>query len=136
MSDDESADFNEDVALKVIVQGTAAGTGEAFFSALVENPAQAIGVHGAWVTELEAEACRLKSLAFWLGPCCGGYSFAIGGGEEEHSKTTMARQRAGAAECLGTSSHCLTTGFDSDHGVDGGIKLGCLSGFWGRRISS
>ena len=33
--------FDEDVALKAIVEGTAAGTGEAFFSSLVENLAKA-----------------------------------------------------------------------------------------------
>lgn len=57
---DTSRKFDEDAALKAIVQGTASGTGEAFFSSLVENLAVVLGVHGAWVTELEAEACRLN----------------------------------------------------------------------------
>jgi PAS domain S-box-containing protein len=63
----EGEGFDEDTALRAIVQGTATGTGEAFFTALVENLAKAMGVHGAWVTELDAEACRLNSFAFWLG---------------------------------------------------------------------
>ena len=67
MTDNRSSSFDEEAALKALVEGTAAGTGLAFFSSLVENLAKALGVHGAWVTELHAEACRLKSFAFWLG---------------------------------------------------------------------
>jgi hypothetical protein len=35
-------------ALCAILQGTATETGHGFFSALVQNLAQAIGTHGAW----------------------------------------------------------------------------------------
>ncbi|MGI9243858.1 MAG: sigma-54 interaction domain-containing protein [Verrucomicrobiales bacterium] len=59
--------FDEDAALKAIVEGTAAGTGQAFFSSLVENLAKVLEVHGAWVTEYLPESERLKAFAFWLG---------------------------------------------------------------------
>jgi PAS domain S-box-containing protein len=54
-------------ALQIIFQGTASETGERFFMALVENLAQALGVRGAWVTELLPSERRLRALAFWLG---------------------------------------------------------------------
>jgi PAS domain-containing protein len=60
-------EIDEDAALKTIVKGTSTGTGEAFFTSLVENLAKVLGVHGAWVTEFVPEALQLKSFAFWLG---------------------------------------------------------------------
>jgi PAS domain S-box-containing protein len=63
----KSKPFDEDAVLKAIVEGTATGTGEAFFSSLAENLAKALGVHGAWVTEYLPELERLKAFAFWLG---------------------------------------------------------------------
>ena len=39
----DSSPFDEDAALKAIVEGTATGTGEAFFSSLAENLAKALG---------------------------------------------------------------------------------------------
>lgn len=59
--------INEDAALRTIVQGTSTGTGEAFFRSLVENLAEALGVHGAWVTEFLPDQYRLRAFAFWLG---------------------------------------------------------------------
>ncbi len=55
-----------DAALRAILQGTAAETGQGFFSALVQNLAGALGTHGAWVTEYFPEKRRLHALAFWL----------------------------------------------------------------------
>ena len=59
--------FDEDAALRAIVEGTATDTGEAFFAALVQNLARALGVQGAWVTEYLPSARRLRAFAFWLG---------------------------------------------------------------------
>jgi PAS domain S-box-containing protein len=56
-----------DAALRRILEGTASSTGEAFFPALVENLAAALGTHGAWVTEYLPEHDRLRALAFRLG---------------------------------------------------------------------
>ncbi len=54
-------------ALREIVEGTAAETGEAFFDGLVQHLARAIGTKCVWVTEwLEAER-RLRALSFWVG---------------------------------------------------------------------
>ncbi|MGC3975945.1 MAG: sigma 54-interacting transcriptional regulator [Nitrospira sp.] len=55
-----------DAALRAILQGTAAETGQGFFSALVQNLAGALRTHGAWVTEYFPEKRRLRALAFWL----------------------------------------------------------------------
>jgi PAS domain S-box-containing protein len=68
-----------DAALRFLLQGTARETGAGFFRALVHNLAQAFGTLGAWVTEYDAVARRLKALAFeldgefisWEGPIDG-----------------------------------------------------------------
>jgi PAS domain S-box-containing protein len=60
-------DVDVDAALRTILEGTATETGERFFRALVENLANALNTHGAWVTEYFSESRRLKALAFWMG---------------------------------------------------------------------
>src|ERR1700739_1496205 len=60
-------DVDIDAALLTIFEGTATETGERFFAALVQNLAQALNTHGAWVTEYIEEERRLKALAFWMG---------------------------------------------------------------------
>jgi PAS domain S-box-containing protein len=59
--------LDEDHALRTILEGTSAETGERFFGVLVENLVQALGVYGAWVTEYLEDAGRLRSLAMFLG---------------------------------------------------------------------
>ncbi len=59
-------DLEADVALRAILEGTATATGQAFFSALVQNLAKALNTHGAWVTEYFPERRRLRALAFWM----------------------------------------------------------------------
>ena len=55
----------EDAIIRAILEGTAAETGDRFFSALVRTLAQSLAITGAWITEyLEAES-RLRSVAFW-----------------------------------------------------------------------
>ncbi|MEZ5446441.1 MAG: sigma 54-interacting transcriptional regulator [Gammaproteobacteria bacterium] len=61
------ARFDEDAALRTIVEGTATATGQRFFAALVESLARALRTQGAWVTEYMPESRRLRALAFWLG---------------------------------------------------------------------
>ena len=56
---------DEDAALRAILAGTATETGERFFAALVENLANAMNTHSAWVTEFIEETRMLKALAFW-----------------------------------------------------------------------
>ncbi len=58
--------LDEDQALRIIMEGTAAETGENFFKALVENLAKVLNIKGAWVTEYTKEKRQLNSLAFWL----------------------------------------------------------------------
>ena len=57
----------EDRVLLAILEGTAAETGSDFFHALVRAVAQALEVHGAWVTEFTEDGQSLRALAFWLG---------------------------------------------------------------------
>jgi PAS domain S-box-containing protein len=58
--------LDEGAALRSILEGTANETGERFFRALVENLANALRTHGAWVTEYIQECRRLRALAFWM----------------------------------------------------------------------
>ena len=59
--------LDEDSALRFLLQGTARETGDEFFRALVRNLSRAFGTLGAWVTEYDPAARRLKALAFHLG---------------------------------------------------------------------
>jgi PAS domain S-box-containing protein len=59
-------DLKIDEALRAILHGTATETGHGFFTALVRNLSQALGTHGAWVTEYFPETRRLRALAFWM----------------------------------------------------------------------
>lgn len=72
---------NESDALKTILEGTAAETGDAFFRALVRSVAEALNVAGAWVTEFpDGRQDRLRSLAFWLnGQYIDEYEYDIAG---------------------------------------------------------
>ncbi len=58
---------NGDFLLRSISDGTSSETGSEFFRALVKNLSQALGTHGAWVTEYLPEVKRLRAHAFWLG---------------------------------------------------------------------
>jgi len=59
-------DLDEDQALRIIMEGTAAETGENFFKALVENLAKVLNIKGAWATEYNKDNRQLNSLAFWI----------------------------------------------------------------------
>jgi PAS domain S-box-containing protein len=59
--------FDEEVALRAIVEGTAADTGQQFFASLVEHLARALDVRGAWIAEYLEKENRLRARAFWLG---------------------------------------------------------------------
>ena len=55
----------EEDALSIILEGTATVTGEAFFTALVENLSKALNTHSAWITEYIEATRQLRALAFW-----------------------------------------------------------------------
>jgi PAS domain S-box-containing protein len=59
--------LQEDEALRLLFEGTARETGDQFFRALVRTLAKALDTHGAWVTEYDPVARRLRALAFWMG---------------------------------------------------------------------
>jgi PAS domain S-box-containing protein len=52
-------------ALRAIVEGTAHGTGEAFFQSLVRHLAASINVHYAFVAEFAHVPSRVRTLAYW-----------------------------------------------------------------------
>jgi PAS domain S-box-containing protein len=54
-------------ALREMVEGTSAETGEVFFDKLVCHMARALGTTCAWVTEWIPENRRLRALSFWAG---------------------------------------------------------------------
>ncbi len=62
----ENAMLKEDQALRLVVEGTVAETGDEFFRALVKNLAAALGTTGAWVTEYLPAHRQLRPHAFWL----------------------------------------------------------------------
>jgi PAS domain S-box-containing protein len=59
--------LDEDSALRLLFEGTAKVTGKAFFQSLVRTLAEALGTHGAWVTEYDPSTRTLEALAFWMG---------------------------------------------------------------------
>jgi PAS domain S-box-containing protein len=67
-------------ALREIVEGTAAETGEAFFDGLVRHLARATGTRCAWVTEWLEDERRLRALSFWVRDRFhGDFEYAIAG---------------------------------------------------------
>ncbi len=59
------ARIDEDKALRLVLEGTAEETGQAFFRALVRNLSAALKVPYAWVSEWQPATRRLSALAFW-----------------------------------------------------------------------
>jgi PAS domain S-box-containing protein len=61
----DSPSTDDVAALRAIVEGTAAHTGEAYFESLVRHLATAVGTRYAFVAEF-AGATRARTLAFWF----------------------------------------------------------------------
>jgi PAS domain S-box-containing protein len=57
--------FADEVALRAVVEGVEAETGERFFASLVQQLASALGVHYAFVSELSADRRRFRTRALW-----------------------------------------------------------------------
>ena len=69
--------LNESEALRYVLEGTVAKTGEPFFRALVENLSKALGYRHAWITEL-VDQDHLRSLAAWMhGELVPNFDYAI-----------------------------------------------------------
>jgi PAS domain S-box-containing protein len=60
------AALNDQDALRLVVEGTAAETGSEFFRALVKNLSMVMDTYGAWVTEYVPQTKSLRTLAFWM----------------------------------------------------------------------
>ncbi len=72
--------FDEDTALRHILNGTAGETGALFFRALVSNLATAFDTDFAWITEFLPETQTLKALAFYQdGEFADGFEYALHG---------------------------------------------------------
>jgi len=61
----EPASPREDAALRSIVEGVEAETGERFFASLVRHVAEALRVRYAFVSELSADGRTFRTLAVW-----------------------------------------------------------------------
>ncbi|HKL20140.1 MAG TPA: GAF domain-containing protein, partial [Halalkalibaculum sp.] len=83
MSNDQQfveQDLKKHEALRSIIEGTAAHTGEKFFRQLVKHLALALNTKAAWITEHIENEQRLRALAFWVdGSFVEGYEYAIEG---------------------------------------------------------
>jgi PAS domain S-box-containing protein len=76
----EPGDLSELAALRSIVEGTAAETGEGFFPALVENLSRAMGTMGAWVAVYDEPTRTLRALSMKMrDQWPDGYSYPIEG---------------------------------------------------------
>ncbi len=64
-SEGSSIPLPDDSALRAIVQGVEAETGERFFASLVQNLSPALGVQYAFVTRLSDDGQRFRTLAVW-----------------------------------------------------------------------
>ena len=58
-------ELDTELALRHILEGTAAETGGGFFAALVQHLCEALGTDSAWVTEWLPLSRRLNIVAFW-----------------------------------------------------------------------
>ena len=56
-------EFDEQAALRRIVEGTASETGERFFRSLVENLSLSLGTMGGWVARLNPDRAELCAIA-------------------------------------------------------------------------
>ena len=61
------AEFDEDQALRLILEATAAAIGDEFFRALVKNLAQAVGVRYAFIAMFADVKTKIETIAFWDG---------------------------------------------------------------------
>jgi PAS domain S-box-containing protein len=72
--------IDEEAALRAVVEGTASETGSEFYRALARNLAASLDTYGAWVTEFDERADRLRALAFWFGKrWIDGFEYPIAG---------------------------------------------------------
>jgi transcriptional regulator with GAF, ATPase, and Fis domain len=72
--------IDEEAALRAVVEGTASETGSDFYRALVRNLAATLDTFGAWITEFDEGADRLRALAFWFGQgWLDGFEYPIAG---------------------------------------------------------
>jgi PAS domain S-box-containing protein len=65
-SDPHECSLEGDDPLRVLLEGTAAATGEKFLELLVEKLSRALDTKYAWITEYLADQRRLRALAFWV----------------------------------------------------------------------
>ena len=65
MDTNPTTSIDESAALRYVLEGTVAQTGEPFFRALAENLPKALGYRDGWITEL-VDGDRVRSLAAWI----------------------------------------------------------------------
>jgi formate hydrogenlyase transcriptional activator len=125
----------DDAALRAIVQGVEAETGERFFASLVQHLASALGVQYAFVSELLADRQHFRTRAVWGRgrlldnfeiPVAGTPCEAVLGGQVSHHSQHLCElfpADAGLRE-WGVESYCGVPLLDAD-----GVAVGHLAIF-------
>ena len=131
----ESIDHGEIGALRAIVEGTAQGTGAAFFESLVRHLAEAIGVSYAFVAEFAGSRDRVRTMAYWgRGRILENTEFDLAGTPcEDVVRGGLCHHPRGVREKFPRDQDAIDLGIESYLGVpllDGdGLVLGHLAVF-------
>ena len=131
---DRAAQATDDAALRAIVQGVEAETGDRFFASLVRHLASALGVAYAFVTELSADKQTFRTLAVWgrgrflddfEAEVRGSPCEAVLAGEMSHHPARLCQlfpQDEGLLD-WGVESYCGVPLVDPDGGVTGHLAI-------------
>ncbi|MBY0278513.1 sigma 54-interacting transcriptional regulator [Candidatus Binatia bacterium] len=131
---ERAAQATDDAALRAIVQGVEAETGDRFFASLVRHLASALGVAYAFVTELSADKQRFRTLAVWGRgrflddfevPVAGTPCEAVLNGEMSHHPERLCQLFPEDTGLLdwGAESYCGVPLIDPDGGVSGHLAI-------------
>ena len=130
----DRAPQTDDAALRAIVQGVEAETGDRFFASLVRHLASALGVAYAFVTELSADKQRFRTLAVWGRgrfldnfevPVRGTPCEAVLSGEMSHHPERLCQlfpEDVGLVD-WGAESYCGVPLIDPEAGVTGHLAI-------------
>jgi formate hydrogenlyase transcriptional activator len=134
MSDGTSTPLSDDAALRAIVEGVEAETGDRFFSSLARNLAPALNVQYAFVSRLSDDGRRFKILALWerghFGPnlelpLTGTPCESVLQGESVHYSTEICSRFPGDQLLVewGAQSYCGVPVLDARGGIFGHVAI-------------
>jgi PAS domain S-box-containing protein len=112
---DPSALTEDLLALRAVVEGTAAGTGQEFFHSLVRNLAEAIDVHHAVVAEFPKAPPHVRTLAFWeRGQPADNFEYDFAGTPcAEIVRSGLVHYRTGVSKLFPRATPLVERGIDS-----------------------